>query len=454
MHRTVGLLVAACPALLALDLPGAGEAPVPGPAPQAWLSWQNDGFGPSFGLDSDDHRTNGFSAGATWKGFVLAVDSSMLTDRDLDGGGVRVDELTSTLGYESALGWLRIRSGAGARATGNIGGETLQYRVHRLLNQERFNLVYERETLTWDPLIYGRLGLEVPLFGILRLEPRALALVTADGHTQSQAGARMVAAGPGGSWWAGVDQHWRRGEAPTETQQVVAKVEEGTWVAAGLAIDAPPWQIGFTFSRNLRNDEQQGAFLFGGAPEAASVSEDRWRGEFGILLASTGEEGMGQEYRLLWGPRSLPRIELMADVRDWAYATEDADNLSARALSLGGGARASWRTDDPGWTPVLALDAGLAWHSARIRAQGPVQIDGGSVHEERTVVIHGGPAAGVGYRSPRGIEGEVLMALDARQPLNPTTVRITSDDGSKNYTYHLVEREIVPVLRATVTISW
>lgn len=454
MHRTSGLLLAAFPVLTALDIPGAGEAPVPGPLPEAWLSWQNDGFGPSFGLDSDDHRTNGFSAGATWKGFVLAVDSSMLTDRDEDGGGLRVDELTATLGYDSMLGWLRIRSGAGARATGNLGGEMLQYRAHRFLGQERFDLVFERETLTWDPLIYGRLGLEVPLWGILRLEPRALGLVTADGQSQSQAGARLVAAGPGGSWWAGADQQWRRGDAPTDTQQLVAKVEQGTWMAAGLAIDLPPWQIGFTFSRNLRNDEQQGAFLFGGAPDAGSASEDRWRGEFGMMHTSTGEKGRGQEYRLLWGSRSLPRIELLTDVRDWAYSTEDPDNLSARAISLGGGARASWRTDAPGWTPVLAFDAGLAWHSARIRATGPVQIDGGPSHEERTAVVHGGPAAGIGYRAQRGIAGDILMALDARQPLRTTTVRIAARDGSEAYDYRLVEREIVPVLRATVTISW
>lgn len=454
MPRTVGLLIAALPALAALDVPGAGEAPVPGPLPAAWFAWQNDGFGASFGVDSDDHRTNGFSAGATWKGFVLGVDSSMLTDRDPDGGGVRVDELTATLGYESTLGWLRLRTGAGARASGDLGGETLQYRTHRFLAQDAFDLTYEREALSWDPLIYGRIGLQVPLVGILHLEPRSLALATTDGQTQSQAGARVVAAGPGGTWWAGADRHWRSGGAPTHTQQLVATVEQGTWLAAGLAVDLPPWQIGFTLSRNLDNDEQQGAFLLGGAPASDSTPGSRWRGEFGAMFGSTGESGRGQEYRLLWGLRSVPWLELASDVRDWAFTTDDPDSLSARALSLGGGARASWRAADPGWTPVFALDAGIAWHSARIHAHGAAEVDGTSAIEERTAMLHGGPAAGIGYRTPRGMALEGMVAIDARQPLRPATVRITAADGSGGYDYHLVEREIVPVLRATATIAW
>jgi hypothetical protein len=256
---------------------GVPETPRPGPLPTAWLGWTNDSYGGCIGKDMDDFRTNSFSFGLRWERFVLASDYSMFTDyRSSNASLKRSDETTTTVGYEiipdgdmiaGGRTWLAV--GAGARVSGDMGGDTVQNRWHDLLRYRRIEVDYASEKGI-EAVAYGSGRwqftnadtLSLPVIGDIAprragFEVEGSVLVSSDGSVDGSIGISLVVVGFDGAASLGVHQEFHKGHRSSEPAYATAGHESGTWVTVSSSAGGWFYRIGY----NL--DEQSGLGTIG-----------------------------------------------------------------------------------------------------------------------------------------------------------------------------------------------
>ncbi len=105
----------------------------------------NDCFGGEFVLDRDDFRSYGFGMASVFdKGYSASFEYYGYTDREQNS---RSDELLLDIGYifnfSDIYGDLIVFPVAGARLTGNIGGQALQNFVHRFFGIKEVDMIYD-----------------------------------------------------------------------------------------------------------------------------------------------------------------------------------------------------------------------------------------------------------------------------------------------------------------------
>lgn len=401
-HRTAAragaALVIAAAALPAAGLPGLPEAPTAWTMPHCWFGHANDLLGN--GLDNvDDFRTAGFSAG--WRApsspLVVAADYSILTNRGLRDPRPpgRIDELTATAGWTAlernderrALRW-RVVVGGGLRASGDLGGDEIQNAWHDVIDEPRVDLPYERNHRV-DPLAFAQGSLlwspgeapNWPLFAFLAnarwgLRLDAASLATAEGESQSLAGARLVLLGLEAQGWIGWQYRWNRGDHATTTAKVVAEREEAGWFTIGtdaLAADG----LSLFFDGGLAPARREASATVGALWE---LEPGRQRpGETNQVVEEFGVyAGLLFGVRARWQPEaweSQPRIGLATSLFfDYRFGTSDAvawqdEELTVDQWSLGVELR---RGIALGWLRLTPfVDAGLGLRREGIQIRGP-----------------------------------------------------------------------------------
>jgi hypothetical protein len=229
---------------------GLTEPPTPAPYPTWWFAFSDDFLGMAV-LNTDDYRTANVTTGGRFSAWRWALDWSMLTNRGRDGSAAsRSDELIYSLGYalvdeEWTNAVLRpsIVVGAGGRTYGNLGGESVQNRVHKTAGYPQLflpyddaegsdGLVFMHQRLTWEPESSG----ESPgLFGHWDGQQEGGGFISTDGAFHGFISARIISHGRDAETWCGVRYQWLTGNEPTPTSELVARKESGWWIDAGLA---------------------------------------------------------------------------------------------------------------------------------------------------------------------------------------------------------------------------
>ncbi len=228
---------------------GLPEPPTPAPTPEFWFNFSDDFLGMAV-LNTDDYRTANISVGLRLGAWRLAFDSSMLTNRDLDGNAPsRTDEMTYSLGYAlidgEREGRLRplLTLGLGGRTYGDYGGESIQNRVHDAFGYKTVEIPYDPEEGTEGFVFYhGRLTLVPPWdyqgsgpFGKWALQAESGGLTSTGEESQIYGALNLVSVGSDSMAWVGARYQWNGGHQPTRTSEIVADKESGWWLVAGLS---------------------------------------------------------------------------------------------------------------------------------------------------------------------------------------------------------------------------
>ena len=234
-----------------LCLPGAATAAIAGlpqppvglPGDLFWVDTGNDNISDNV-LNTDDFRTGTVDAGWLGGHWALGANASVLTDRAAQS---RQDQLTNTLGWsQSGADGSYISAGAGLRAWGDFGGQTVQNRIHEASGYHTLDFTYD-DTARLDPLGYlcGRYvwlvdtpgaasWLIVP--GRWGLMYSGAGLATTNGDVEGELELDALCAGRNGSTYLGVRLHGEDGSIPGPTAHVVADHERGLWVMAGSSL--------------------------------------------------------------------------------------------------------------------------------------------------------------------------------------------------------------------------
>ncbi len=238
-------------------VPGTPEPAHPGPPPALWAMLGNDDLTlqGANGSAKDDHRTNEVTLGLRIDAAVLAIDHSILTDRYRR---TRSDELTITLGWLPLDGgaggdapWMAV--GAGARFVGNLYGDAIQGRWHRMIDMNAYKLTYDNDqvdavgyacgALPWFPT--DNYGGEVLVSGLASTATELQADVAVRAIIRSDS--RWTKLWAGGRWRS------RSGGDAGPTARAVATFERGLCVDVG-------WQLPFLSLHALHDLESGESF--------------------------------------------------------------------------------------------------------------------------------------------------------------------------------------------------
>lgn len=349
---------------------GAAAESVPGlpppAAPEVWLEFANDAWGPQLIDNRDDDRTAVVRGGASAGRWRLTIDASMLTAKPL---GRRSDELTATVGYDllpaggsSALGTSEIVLVGGGRFAGDMGGASLQQRWHAAAGYTFQPLTYDPENLSLDPLL-GIAAAHTWRYEQFGLRGITQGLVTGRGEWQGCFGVHLLADVPGAEWWGGSEWHPRGGTTNGPVAASVAQAEQGMWLVSGLQIGFLTTSVGRTFD----GDDVQGSL--GIASGIASGRTATVPGHWHLALElGTTLSAPGLIQRLLWSHDDFP-LAILLDTRASTVPGQvfAHDSVRTRQVSLG-----------PAWTPRWDLgslrvgpdvDAGIGWRTDGIVAE-------------------------------------------------------------------------------------
>lgn len=329
------LLVAGCMPVAHAAVAG---APEPGPAgvlPVAALNSSNDMFANGLG-NGDDFRTAGLGGHLRLGGLTLAVDGSMLTDRE---AGTRSDELLAIAGWafgreRPTTGWHAGGFiGGGVRVDGNSGGEEVQNAVHRTINVDEVHLAYDgdeeiRPALTGSAVV-GWLGpAGLGLTGWWGGQLIAATQYALDGEAIMEAGPRLCLVGQQGAVWAGVRYRWREGDPANVTAAATGWHEDGLWLDLGTFV-VPFGQGDGAWGYQLRsgiNTESRAAFGSLGLVVAPGVSPPAPELALEHDLAVYGGGGFGVQLRWYpWPYQDTGRRS--AAVLDYSFGTEPDGRL-------------------------------------------------------------------------------------------------------------------------------
>jgi hypothetical protein len=175
----------------------------------------------------------------------------MLTNRGDDGTPPsRTDEVTGSLGYavidgerDEDLVRPLLVLGAGGRAYGDLGGESIQNEVHRTFGYKTVHLPPDPEAgLAAFAFYHGRLTAVPPWdyqfagpFGSWAFQIESGGLASTVGEVQLYGSANLVSRGRDSMAWVGTRYQWNGGHNPTDTSTIVADRESGWWVVVGLS---------------------------------------------------------------------------------------------------------------------------------------------------------------------------------------------------------------------------
>jgi hypothetical protein len=229
---------------------GLPEPPTPAPHPTWWFAFSDDFLGMAV-LNTDDFRTANVTTGGRYAAWRFAVDWSMLTNRGRDGSPAsRTDELIYSVGYaliddEWSNDALRpsVVVGVGGRTYGNLGGESVQNRVHKTAGYAELFLPYDaaqgsdgllflHQRLTYEPEQARQF---IGPLGHWAGQQESGGFISTGGAFHGFMSARLSAQGRDAETWCGLRYQWNTGDEPTATSELVAAKESGWWIDVGLA---------------------------------------------------------------------------------------------------------------------------------------------------------------------------------------------------------------------------
>jgi len=243
------------PSMLALSAQAAAavyglpEPPTPAPTPQLWFNFSDDFLGMAV-LNTDDYRTANITMGVRLGAWRVAADASMLTNRGRDGTTPsRTDELTYSLGYaildrEREEKWKALLTlGIGGRTYGDLGGESVQNRMHDTFGYKTVELPYDLEEGTDGFAFYHARLTGVPSweyqfsgpFGRWAAQLESGGLFSTGDEQQFYGGVNLVSLGTDSMAWVGARYQWHNSSYQTQTSQIVGEKESGWWLVVGLS---------------------------------------------------------------------------------------------------------------------------------------------------------------------------------------------------------------------------
>jgi len=449
---------------------GLPEPPRPGPLPVVWLSTTNDLFGAELGDNPDDFRTAGATIGARFGSAWLAqIDYSILTDR---AGGGRVDVLTATAGrvlLGDAVGPVRrwwIAAGAGARVTGDLGGEDVQNGAHQLNDVAEVDLAYVDGTrvdgvgwvlASW--LWAERSPVPLPAMPFLRrgqlgIGVQAGSLGTTAGVFESHVEARLVAIGQDGAAYLGVRRQWNTGNHPDAVSALVADDEHaatatfgasaGGWFVRGeIALDdgTARGSVGWMWERPP-----------GRPPETELADVSGEIGFYGALMP-----GVQARWQPAWLHRQEwlgARAEVLVDYRfgvDDSYDAAGDSSVVVRQVLVG---------LDLGWRlppPLVQIEPFV---QAAIGVRGERIEDDGVVDYPSSLAITGVVQGSLGLRlmlAPPGPSHERVrygfaLVVDGWLPWNQ--VDVSPSDPADGGAVTLLKSGFTPGIRLVAEVRW
>lgn len=202
----------------------------------------NDLLGNGLG-NGDDFRTAAIGGHLRLGGMVLAVDASMLTDRD---AGTRSDELLAIAGWSAqraapVAGWHAAGFlGAGVRVDGDLGGEKVQNAVHEVIASPEVHFPYDDGRVLPALGGSGAVGWLEPaglgLTGWWGMQLVAAGQWAIGGEFIGEAGPRLCLIGQQGAIWVGARVRWRDGDPAGPTVAATGEHEDGPWLDLGTFV--------------------------------------------------------------------------------------------------------------------------------------------------------------------------------------------------------------------------
>jgi hypothetical protein len=299
-----------------------------------------------------------------------------------NAGARRHDEVTAALSWRQAWsaadidGWWQV--GAGALALGALGGEQLQSVTHVTLGQNLFDRRQEVDGLRVEPLAAAGGGVRVPVAGPVSFDLSALGADMGAVWARLRSEAVLRAAGSGGGMWLGMRLEASDGGTLSRTHDAVSAHEDGPAVIAGWGIRLDAVQLGFSTTRHLYHEHQEGVLTIGWTPGArlARGGETRWLGRFGLVAHDSLVGRRGTDLAIGRQLAASPWLVWLG-YRDQEPVVPFALDLNDRRqlLWLGVGvAPVLWQGDVCDVTGLAEVGAG--WRHCRVRSQGFVTVDG------------------------------------------------------------------------------
>jgi len=314
------LMLLVLPAPLRPLTAGAPPPPRPGPLPRHWGSWSNDAFGGEIQSNPDDLRSNAVTAGLRFRhSWISEIDFSTLTNKQAVNGTDpgRIDELTVAVGYLVAQerredGHFMLASGVGLRYADDLGMGAVQNEWHDLIDFAEIDLPYETARgagFAWASWQWvGLTDITIPDNDSIFSDGSRFGLVldgqsvfTHRGGMFGELGVALLWAGHDSAVWLGARRVLRAGETMSETAQVVADSEKGSWLEYGISVGA----IIFKGGLDLDSDVSTGTigWMYKRRSMHAEPGGDVFTGEFGATLNSYGLSG-----QVRWAPYWLQQI--------------------------------------------------------------------------------------------------------------------------------------------------
>lgn len=381
---------------MALELPGI-PAPEPLPTGRWSLRWGNDGFGPGGGARSDDFRTNQLTLHWSNPSWFVAVDHSMLTTSNPTEAKVRWDlpdpealmnREARRLDEGTLAGGGRIRwdsgpihtwgqAGPGILATGKLGGESLQNTAHGAIGALPDRLPYEQRSLHYYPLVHAGLGGVWDWYGPLAMTAGGLGDQIWEEGQRWQGEVTLLAHGPSGQWWVGLQTEHHQGTAKTITRERTLQHEDGESIIVGWSIQIQALELTFAAGRNLDNDAQYGQLELAWLETAPSYQRNPgripWYTRIGLLPWDSVVDARGFDTAL--GAPLGPLYAVMG-YRDQELSLPfKFDVVGKRRMPwIGIGHLNSWTWSDHVGASVWS-EAGVGWRRTTLDQVGYARFD-------------------------------------------------------------------------------
>ena len=437
----------------------------PGPLPRSWFVWTNDAFGGEVGVNLDDFRTNAFSFGHQQEGWLFAVDHSTLTNRGDFGPPGRIDELTVSGGYRAYEERnddqvLTLDLGLGVRLSGDLHGQDLQNAWHDTISFPEIDLPYEEEHvagLAWFDLewmVFDTEGLrDNPLFmsgGWFAITLDYDGLITTDGEFQGSIGTRNLWLGQDAALWAGFRYDFR-GNARTQTNEIVADNEDGPWVTAGAAFGP----LAFEAALNVETQISTGriAYTRERSPYHADASDHVVTAELG---GTTNSYGLSAQLR--WRPHWLDslggfgeRSSLLLGYRFGRVPDVEFEDASLRYQQGTLGWDVSWAVPRSGWQFNPFAQATFGWRLEDFVIEGPNANFGDRIEMGGMAGLAIGSRLSWGERPQPGGSG-TSYGVSASIAYEYADRRATKRSGGEELVW--LEDHFVGMLHFSVVTAW
>lgn len=473
LNRFRPLLV---PALLLVGAPlsaavyGLPEPPTPAPTPQAWFLFSDDFLGMAV-LNTDDYRTANITVGGRWDAWRFAADASMLTNRGRDGSTPsRTDEVTYSLGYavldrEREEKWRALLTlGVGGRTYGDLGGESVQNRIHETFGYKTVHLPYDPEEGT-DGFVFFHTRLtgvppwEFQLsgpFGRWAVQVESGGLISTGDEQQLYGAANLVSLGVDSMAWVGARYQWHNDDCLTNTSAIVNDKETGWWLVVGLSRTP-----GVLITASLNPDRETVAGTLGLTIDSTAIPNhagDGYRVDQSLkMFMNAASTGLDIRWQPAWlAEMSLSQRDALVLCYDFgevsAYADWQDCNVGFDQLVIGWAP--TWEV--PRFIPRLVWSIG-GYGAAGVRLERVHEEDGTPRFTNDSVhiagVLQGEVGTRIGWRfTERGDSWfdqiRLGAGLDGWLPWPRATVTEGNDSD------HLLEPDYSAYLSIGVTVDW